>query len=244
MDGSASIRPGPRAALIFTGHLRGSCTKPGGLDMLVRQAQLCQSAFARCDVFIHTWDVLEKNASFGRDFKFKRCMLHCHEQNLQAAQSSWPCVANLSRQLSPAAVTVETQGDRTDNLDEDSRRWTQYESLKNFRMNAAGMLGGVRLARRHSQAMGFEYAAAVRMRSDLGGMRKADFLEQFPNAQGWAVIRHVADFHRRSSAALPRGTSRRPNACLLSTCDGHRGPRFKRMDFCACTAADRIISRI
>ena len=230
MDGSSSS--GPRAALIFTGHLRGSCTRPGGVDALVRQLQMCQSAFARCDVFIHTWDVLEKSASFGRDLKFRRCMHHCSEQNQQAAESSWPCMANLSRLLSPAAVTVETQRDRTPTLAEDSRRFNEYETLRNFRMNAAGMLGGVRLARRHSQAMGFEYAAAVRMRSDLGGMTKADFLEQFPTTQSWAVIRHVADFHARASAS-PRREGRRPaNGCMLSTCDGHRGPRFKRMDFC------------
>ena len=51
-------------------------------------------------------------------------------------------------------------------------------AVKNFAMNTASMAGGVRLMLQHSRHMRVEYAAAVRMRADYGGLNTGGFRDQ------------------------------------------------------------------
>ena len=64
--------PRPRAALIFSGHLRSTCTDANGTAGIRLQASLCRAAFdGRCDIYLHTWTSLEKhfNRSSERCFR-------------------------------------------------------------------------------------------------------------------------------------------------------------------------------
>eukprot|EP00966_Prymnesium_polylepis_P244501 5655128-Prymnesium_polylepis.1 len=62
---------GVRAALIFSGHLRATCSKNNALQKgMALQVARCRRVFrGRCDVFLHTWSMLEKplvDSSLGR----------------------------------------------------------------------------------------------------------------------------------------------------------------------------------
>ena len=61
----------PRAVLLFTGHLKGTCPiNPGAparsarspkIDAIVNQIRWCREAFgAGCHAFLHTWSTLDK----------------------------------------------------------------------------------------------------------------------------------------------------------------------------------------
>ena len=173
-----------RAALIFTGHVRGSCARGGGkgLDVLLRHLHNCRAAFEICDVFIHTWDTLDRppkrpprSGPNGTICIPARrgggCQRNPSFWSLWAAEaptkSSLPCVAQLANVLNPVAITVERQ-DRAPGLASDVRMWNSAETLKSFRMNSASMIGGGELVRRHAASMARTYHAAVRMRADVG----------------------------------------------------------------------------
>ena len=50
-----------RAALVLTGHLRDTCESRTGIAVVEKQVDACRAAFdGRCDVFLHTWDLLDK----------------------------------------------------------------------------------------------------------------------------------------------------------------------------------------
>ena len=81
------------------------------------------------------------------------------------------------------------------------------ENLANFRMNVAGMLGGLDLMTRHASALGIEYAAAVRMRADVSGLRMSRFMGNangknniFLSETGWENIRQRAIAAANSAA--------------------------------------------
>ena len=185
------------------------------------QATQCRAAFqGRCDVYLHTWDALEKAQEYGHrgTLHGNRCLKSCKSQRSLSNRSSWPCVAQLRSIISPVSVAVERQ--EHERREEDARAFGA-ETLKNFRMNTASMLSGVRLMTRYAKTMGREYAAAVRMRADYGGMRRSEFREQFLTSDGWMRIRQRAD-----DACLRRA---KRTANRLELCDK---PRSRRVDFC------------
>jgi hypothetical protein len=216
----------PRAALLLTGHLRGSCSTMTAQATLAQQAVLCRLAFGArsCDVFLHTWDRLEKAEEYGRIFKFRKCMSACAIQREQAATSSWPCLANLTQMISPAGLAVETQ-DRARGDPADARMWNRAETLKSFRMQAASMLGSVRLAKAHAASMGHTDDVAVRMRADMGGMKKGEFISKFLTAEGWLSVRHATE-------ASIRAAARGRRSCMVRQCEQGDKTRLKRGDFC------------
>uniref|UniRef100_A0A7S3ESW4 Uncharacterized protein n=1 Tax=Haptolina ericina TaxID=156174 RepID=A0A7S3ESW4_9EUKA len=106
------------------------------------------------------------------------------------------------------------------------------EKLDSFRMNVASMVGALRLMQQHTAAMGVEYAAAVRMRADLGDkfMRlRRDFSSQFLNHYGWNHI-HAA------SALLSKDLRRQLDKLVICA-----RPRLQRMDFCFWSAPPRAL---
>ena len=60
----------PRAVLLFTGHLKGTCHNPGApakstrspkIDAIVNQVRWCREVFGGgCHAFLHTWSTLDK----------------------------------------------------------------------------------------------------------------------------------------------------------------------------------------
>ena len=113
-----------RAALIFTGHLRGTCDRDEdkGLRTLQQQAEHCRAAFDVCDIFLHTWDWLEKPLNFSelQHGPRKKCGQNCRTA-IRLNASSWPCVSRVVAALNPAAVTVERQ-DRWQGYEVDARQ--------------------------------------------------------------------------------------------------------------------------
>ena len=116
-----------RAALLLTGHLRSTCDGDGqpGLHVVAQHVAACHSAFEHCDVFLHTWDRLDKAPAYRpqpddpagplkpKAAWFRKCGFTCRFNARAAQTSSWPCVANLTGAIASsggfAAVTVERQ---------------------------------------------------------------------------------------------------------------------------------------
>ena len=162
------------------------------------QVHLCREAFGgSCDVFLHTWDRLEKGDAYFPTQQNSRCQGRCavalQAQRSAQRTSAWPCVLQLHQWITPTAVTVETQEPYPVAIDE--TRWNSFETLKSFRQNAASMQRGVRLMLEHSKVMGIRYSAAVRMRGDLSStrMKQEKFRSQFLSSTGWRHIRRRAD---------------------------------------------------
>ena len=239
----------PRAALMWSGFLRNSCTSNASLERLVQQVEMCRSTFsAGCDVYIHTWSRLDKAVDFGDRVHFgsrchglcqicQRCVdhglscpEHCWSPRQLSNASSWPCIGELVRRISPAAVTVEEQPPRSalPQPPPDWRTFLRYASeeasvnlVANFAMNAASMESVVRLMLQHSASTHKTYSAAVRMRIDFGGLTSPDLSSQFlTSIQRWERVR---------DAALAPESESKATGQQLSMCDR---PRVKRMDFC------------
>lgn len=216
---SASTPSGTEVAvaLVLTGHLRTTCDDPAASRALQQQVDSCRRAVApgRCDIFIHTWDILHPTLP---------------------SPHSAICAASISRLLRVSAFTVEQQAPTRKLTERDSKPWgLGSETLANFRFNVASMLGGLRLMSHHLQAMGYApYAAAVRMRLDLGTARiasRSEWRNQFLNATGWAHV--VRRANASASGALPPAL-----AAELVQC---RHPTSKRTDFCFWSAPPRTL---
>ena len=214
-----------RAALVFTGHLRGTCDREldAGLRAIQAQAINCRAVFSSCDVFLHTWDRLEKPVD--QLIIARRCGPSCRRASRLANVSSWPCVGRVVAALEPvAAVTVERQ-DRRPGHAADERRWTSTETLRSFRMNGASMSGGAALVARHAATMNHSYVAAVRMRADLGSATvdgRPNWRDQMLNNRSWRTVRRYATHYDTPAANRVHRQ--------VMTCDT---PRVKRMDFCS-----------
>lgn len=177
--------------------------------------------FSACDVYLHTWDRLEKPVS---QLLARRCGPKCRRATKLSNLSSWPCVGRIVAALQPVAVTVERQ-DRRPGLAADERRWTSMETLRSFRMNGASMSGGAALVARHAATMNRTYAAAVRMRADVGADTvdgRPFWRDQMLNNRSWRTVRRYATHHEDAS-------TNRVHRQLM-TCDI---PRVNRMDFCS-----------
>lgn len=216
-----------RAALIFTGHLRGTCDRDEdkGLRTLQQQAEHCRAAFDVCDIFLHTWDWLEKPLNFSelQHGPRKKCGQNCRTA-IRLNASSWPCVSRVVAALNPAAVTVERQ-DRWQGYEVDARMWNSAETLRNFRMNGASMYGGADLVRRHSHTMNHTYVTAVRMRAEVGSANidlRGAFKDQFLTNRSWLALgRYAVNYSQPLANPFHR---------QVMTCDI---PRIKRIDFCS-----------
>jgi len=202
------------AALIFTGHLRDTCERAGGVTVLQTHQQRCHEAFNRsCDVFIHTWDALDWIGPKAKGRRYDTL------QGQLSATKSWRCVAQIAEALAPVSIAVGTQNDSA--LTSDSHSWTNWEALGGTRMNSASIAFGVELMQRHAHLKGGLYSAAVRLRADVGSSRfasltkKSEYRRNIISSTGWG---HVAARARR---LLP---SREVNQC------GH--PNFKHLDWC------------
>ena len=184
-----------RAAILLSGHLRGTCDDPSGLGVAAVAAQVleCLRLFLHCDIFLHTWSTLDKSEGYLPPHR--TCDKGCRMTLARHNRSSWPCVHRLFDNLTAISrsqgqnqlvfsATVEFQKPSAG----DGVAWSEMEKLDSFRMNVASMVGALRLMQQHTAAMGVEYAAAVRMRADLGDkfMRlRRDFSSQFLNHYGW-----------------------------------------------------------
>ena len=239
----------PRAALIWTGYLRESCSNHVTFDRLTEQADFCRHAFdGACDVFIHTWSRLDKPKQYGERLKFRQCMNDCWMQRFAANTSTWPCMARIVERVNPTAVAIEEQDlqttsyasaedeNGTSTLPDEWRHYlpmipeeTSLMAVKNFAMNTASMAGGVRLMLQHSRHMRVEYAAAVRMRADYGGLNTGGFRDQFMTTLAqWKSFRHKVRHHNNHLQSYGDASTVRANG-ELCMCDR---PRMKRMDFC------------
>ena len=170
----AAVPVQPRAALLFTGHLRSTCTAARGMEVLAAQVDACRAAFGAnsCDVFLATWSMLEKAPAYS-PVRRRHCSRgYCHWTRLAANDSAFPCVAAIHAAVGPLAGLLVERQDRADGHDADTRPWNlvRGETLKNFRMNGASMSAGADLVRHHAQAMGHHYTALVRMRADVGAV--------------------------------------------------------------------------
>ena len=211
--------PQHRAALIFTGHLRDTCDWNQTTSAMEDQAASCRSAFqGRCDIFVHTWDELQKTT---------REHLNSHGRR---SVSAWQCAGQVAKVLRPTAMTVENQAVRAYNASPiDNTPFGDSEELPlNFRMNTASMAGGISLMLSHAHTVGLRYTAAVRMRADLSTPRFQTLMptwegrDLFPTREAWWKIRTRAE--QAANGSLPQA-----HAAELVSC---RRPRNKRGDWC------------
>ena len=225
---------GPRAALVFTGFLRGTChgsksrhNISTGIAALREQLVWCRIAFFnRCDVFLHSWSTTHKAPSFSvrGDSLGNYSRLSDLQLTNKTAVSSWKCVEAVRNALGATTVAVEDQTPPSADRLADLRAWgTVGENLFNMRMQMASVLGGLQLMSRHAVTTGIEYHAVARMRADIGDASWRETRpEWFLNEAGWRTIRRRADllFHN----SLPTAKSNELVMC------GH--PRYKQTDFC------------
>ena len=213
--------PEQRAALLFTGHLRDTCAWNRTTSAMEDQAASCRSAFqGRCDIFVHTWDELQKTT---------REHLNSY---LERGVSAWPCAGQVAKVLRPTAMAVENQATRNGAYKAspiDNTPFGDSQELPiNFRMNTASMAGGLSLMLSHAQTIGLRYTAAVRMRADLSTPRFQTLMpahegrDHFPSREAWLKIRARAE--QAANGSLPQA-----DAAELVTC---RRPRRARIDWC------------
>jgi len=225
--------PQPRVALIVTGHLRSTCATSASRSLLERQAVLCRESFGgRCDLFVHTWDTLDRDRTCADP--------GCGKRRAAAATPSWDCMSALIPTLLPAGVTVERQ-DRAANLSADARMFNGFETLQSVRMQAAGMYGGVQLAVRHATAMGHIYDASVRIRADVGAMPASWRMQLLNDRFAWLDVKRAADAEYSRRSRVPElgidGTASQRQRCgHLYVCDRPRHPRLKRGEICLWSA--------
>ncbi|KAL1503631.1 hypothetical protein AB1Y20_012106 [Prymnesium parvum] len=182
------------AALLLSGHLRDACE--AGAAALHEQAARCRAAFhaTRCDVFLHTWD------------------LH----DAATPRPSLACAAALARSLPLAALTVEHQETRLLNM---SARWrASPRAYEAFRLNVAGMLGAVELMRLHAAHSRGSYAAAVRLRVDIGSPRVLRLVNGTLPAAAWAAVAAAAAAPPRERQLRACSRTKRPGGAAADNC--------------------------
>ena len=85
-------------AIQLSGHLRHLCHSEQAFLWLENEVSKCRR-YARCLVFLHTWDVLHPDANASTKLSGN------------ATASSLPCVARIQSRISAAAILVESQPD-------------------------------------------------------------------------------------------------------------------------------------
>ena len=236
----------PRVVLLFTGHLRGTCTpQPLSsndqrawrltstfplIDAIVNQTRWCREAFGSgCHAFLHTWSTLETepipwdrpSLAWLKNLSIAKA----HRKEGQARRSSAACAEKIRAAVGARhlIVAIETQVPQVPY--EQLRPWGRFRELVdlNMRMQIAGIGGGLALAARHVPC----YDALVRMRADVGsltGSAKSLFLL----AQSWRNVRTRAEQVARGGVLADASWAREVVTCGW--------PRVKRTDFCLWSA--------
>jgi len=92
---AANADEGPRVAVHVTGHLRPLCDSNVNFAVLEDEVAACR-VHAHCDVFVHTWDILE---ALTRSW---------HSAPQPFAPSS-ACAHKLAAAIRPASLAVEVE---------------------------------------------------------------------------------------------------------------------------------------
>lgn len=217
-----------RAALVFSGFLRGTCHGEG-MQAMVNQAAMCREVFGgNCNIFIHSWSTTHKDAIFkvhhSNMTQRVENILSSNHSAYRRAASAWPCVPLLARAVETTSITLEEQ--KTPSMEALARvdTWgAMHENLMNFRWQIASVHAGLGLMSRHAAMAHVRFHAVVRMRADLGERSlPQSWRETFLKAAGWRTVRRRADL-------LARGALDAKRASEIVTCGRLR---FKYTDFC------------
>lgn len=184
----------PRAAILLSGHVRDTCDIGGWA--LYEQVDRCRSAFTAslCDVFVHTWDKL----------------------NSDTPETSWDCITNLMRWLSPAAVAVQRQ--ETDSLNMSLLWRTSHLSYEAYRLNVAGMVGAMELMIQHASQRRIRYGVALRMRVDIGTTRILRLINGTLSADAWRTLYRAATSPSTQRELRSCHELKRPGAAGADNC--------------------------
>lgn len=240
MDPSAS-----RGALLLSGHLRDTCRDAQVRRGLLEQVDQCRTAFrGACDVFLHSWDMLDAAEGThtrqheGGRFPQERRELDAWPPTPQSASSSYDCLQELSRAITFAAVSIETQRPRHSvALRHATALWgTSGRSVHGVYMNLMGQVGALQLMQRHAEAMRITYHAAVRMRVDSEAPRVAALTRARPP---WAIISQgasdVAQGARQTAVPLP---------AIVYACSTNRSLGSPASDNCYWSAPPSSMARL
>ena len=199
----------PRAVLLFTGHLKGTCaihpgapaksTRSPKIDAIVNQIRWCREAFGGgCHAFLHTWSTLDKAPIRLDGVALSRLNLsqglvpggflkHGSRSLEHTPRSSSACVEQIRAAVGARHLTVatETQVPQV-SIEQAASPWGIVPELLDLgmRMQLAGIGGGLALAARHVPC----YDALVRMRADVGDQKAAAAKAVFLDAQGWRNV--------------------------------------------------------
>lgn len=225
-----------RIALQMSGHLRGLCESEAHFAPLERLVVACRASAIRCDLFVHTWDELYAQTSTWHTW------YPTDVPNLAAR--SHECVEKVRRRLSPAALAVEPQPQRSTTLGNETwivatgRHRETHVSLAGLRSAIHGVAAAATLREAHERAgRAPPYDVALRMRPDLYHRRNfrrstrsnyrgvpVNQICSVPE-QTWAVINREV----RASRQLGRGSC--THACVRG-CDDETAPGNKSGDMC------------
>ena len=216
-----------RVAVLFTGYLKHTCERSGGVDGIMKQLNLCRKAFGTCDTFLATWTALEKPRPFhvhGKDLNATSTKAFEHRL---PARSSMPCLLKINRLVNFTNYSAFEQAAPTDQEMGTIQPWGMVgENLLNMKGQLRSAAHGLAMMNAHAGISGHVYHAAVRIRADMGisspQVNEACWLDQ----NGWRAM-------ARRAQAVAQDVLDEHKANELVTC--HR-PKGKRMDFCQWSA--------
>ena len=186
------------AAILLSGHVRDTCSSSSSSTWALHETLArCRAAFSPggCDVFLHTWEHLDSSATSG---------------------TSWQCVAELVRGLTPAAVTVQRQVLGNLNM---TRQWRSSRlSYEAYRLNVAGMVAAADLMVQHSAQHRFRYDVALRLRTDVGSARILRLINGTLSADAWHAIHRAAAAPPAARELRSCGPVKRPGAAAADNC--------------------------
>ena len=145
-------------------HIRSTNDLVCFYEPALRHVRACRARFKRCDVFVHTWSNGTSTTPAGSG---------SHKSPVRRNLTAHACLKNLTRDMQPYDVWVETQHDPPpkdslapdgQRINESSIKWIHQhpDMFYGFRMNLHGMSRAADLRRRS----GREYSYVFRMRPD------------------------------------------------------------------------------
>ena len=223
----------PRVVLLFTGHLRGTCTPlpstPRPIDAIVNQTRWCREAFGSgCHAFLHTWSTLEPEPipwDMPSLARLKNLSMAKGHRKGHTPRSSAACAEEVRAAVGARHLTVAIETQVPQVPYEQLRPWGHFRELVdlNMRMQMAGIGDGLALAARHVPC----YDALVRMRADVGSLT-GSAKGLFMLAQSWRNVRSRAEQVARGGVPANASWAREVVTCGW--------PRVKRTDFCLWSA--------
>ena len=231
----------PHAVLLFTGHLKGTCSiHPGApatstrspkIDAIVEQIRWCREAFGGgCHAFLHTWSTLDKAPIRLDGVALSR--LNLSQRHVRGGflnqgsrsfehtpRSSSACVKQIRAAVGAGHLAVATETQVPQVSIEQARPWGIVSEMLDLgmRMQLAGIGGGLALAARHVPC----YDALVRIRADVGDKKDAD-AKRFLDAQGWRNVHSRAKLVARGNVTADAQWARE-----VVTCGFPRGSMVK-----------------